>query len=74
MRKKEKKVILYEKYKHDHHLEDGISSDETDNALPHGKVSSFFLLIILMLMSALAIVGAVALWNPVTRTVLIELL
>lgn len=74
MRKKEKQPILYEKYKHDHHLEDDIFDDEKRQTLPHRKVSSLFLLLILIMMSALSIVGAVALWNPVTRMVLLELL
>lgn len=73
-RDKEKKPILYEKYKREHHLEDDIFDDEVRQTLPHRKVSSFFLLLILIMMSALSIVGAVALWNPVTRMMLVELL
>lgn len=71
---KEKKPILYEKYKRDHHLEEDISDNATTYKYSHRKVSSLLLLLILFMMSALSIVGAVALWNPVTRMNLMELL
>lgn len=75
MRKKEKqpRLILWEKYKREHHLEEQSCNDDMKKNLLRKKAASFLLLLILVQMSILSVVGAIALWNPATRGILLGL-
>ena len=72
-KEKEKNPILYEKYKRDHHLNETVSCKEKIRPPWYKKVGGLLLTLILIAMSFLSVVGALALWHPTMRMILFNL-